>query len=78
MRSLTAAFTEGSSSDIPSSPIRRKDAIQALERSKVFTPRRLIKVIRHIQKNTYVADTYMSIDGEELRGEYVRAELEDL
>ncbi len=65
-------------SDSPSSPKRRKDAITALAADKNvgLTPRRKAKVIKHIRKDSAVADTYMAlIDNDELRANYLREEL---
>jgi hypothetical protein len=80
MRDLGTAFSSSpsSTSDVPSSPSRRTNAIRDLEKSNLLTPRRFIRVVRHIQKNTYVADVFLSLTDNSLRSSYLEAELAEL
>ena len=61
-----------------STPGRRTRAIKAIEADENLTQQERIKAMRLFRQDIAAADTYLAIDDEELRTEYLKDELSSL
>ncbi|KAG6874441.1 hypothetical protein C0992_007716 [Termitomyces sp. T32_za158] len=79
---VASAFSQSDEPSTPVSnllqtPIRRRNAIKLISKDINLTTSQQAKAIRLFRHDIAIADSYMDIDNEELRTEYILGEMED-